>query len=750
MEGSSATKVRRADSFNARRARFGARHIAAVVAVAATAYLLSTGDVDFVAGTEVRPLRCERILCRAVKLKISLAPPDIGQPEVPELPKLTEPEPELERSPPAVPALEPLPPQLQRTHAKAAQKVLKGLRLNLQRLSAILPMGLGDGALGASIVKELFRTTKMRPFRALVLMPEVMLEEAEARYKAVAGGGLLVMRLEASDSGTDKVVKALTSSIGLVVVGSYADAIYFVRGFRRARSQLMNLLVCEMAHVALTDDEDAYKVVMEWEKTYRVQVLQSLFISGQSLEADPVQGLEEATMEVPGVPSYKVVARRGGPGGPEVFAVHLEQAQKSGLTVPLKLVVLQANSKGLIEGLAALHQSLGVEIVKAIPESAGGGKEEAVDVLNQEVQNRTQGQCKVLVGTAVPDAILVVGNQPDPMFLLQAVGQLAFKVRQKKAAYIVILGGSGPAPTAAWQAMSAHDPRLKLAMQKAAVDRAKRGQSLGWEDLPSLLQDMLVDGFGPEKVSKNWLLKAVDEAILNAADSWDLMYGHFLAFRETMEDPTKPVPLGAEIHGVEVGKWVARQFLAWRSGTLSPNRRELLTQGGLDVEEKDSQSFAQGLAEFEQHVQDRHGNPYVPPAYFTPSGFPLAAWCIKQRADWRRGLLSVERQYMLDAVGFSPVAHPDDVAVREETRAVEAILRSGQLFPQKRRNRIFADLLKRYHPDSMARLVRRTNKAALDQVVQFLAGYRDWFLNPPRPPAKVEEIDSKLIGFDMD
>ena len=26
---------------------------------------------------------------------------------------------------------------------------------------------------------------------------------------------------------------------------------------------------------------------------------------------------------------------------------------------------LQANSKGLIEGLAALHQSLGVEIVKA-------------------------------------------------------------------------------------------------------------------------------------------------------------------------------------------------------------------------------------------------------------------------------------------------------------------------------------------------------------------------------------------------
>ena len=53
-------------------------------------------------------------------------------------------------------------------------------------------------------------------------------------------------------------------------------------------------------------------------------------------------------------------------------------------------------------------------------------------------------------------------------------------------------------------------------------------------------------------------------------------------------------------------------------------------------------------------------------------------------------MMNVDGFFRLDAVGFSPVAHPDDVAVREETRAVEAILRSGQLFPQKRRNRIFA------------------------------------------------------------
>ena len=742
-----ATKVRRADFFR------GARQIAAVV----TATALASSGQSFLTGSSpscssrARLWQCGQrtpICLKALKLKLDLAPPDIGQPQVPDLADL-----KVERpaSSEPSPAIQPLPPELARTHAQAARKVLAGLRLNLQRVSAIVPMGLGDGSLGARVVKELFQTTKARPVRAMVLMPKVMLEEAEANYRAIAGGGLLVMRLEASDLGTDNVFKALRSSAGLLVVGAYEDAIHFVRGFRRAQATLMNLLICEMAHAALADDEAAHKVVMEWQKTYRVKVLQSLYISSQSLESDPVQGLEEATMEVPGVPSYKVVARQGGPGGPEVFKMALEQAQKSGLTVPLKLVMLPANSEGLIEGLAALHKSFGIEIGKVIPESAGGGKEEAVDFVRKEVDKLTNGRCEVdsvRASVEVPDAILVAGNQPDPMFLLQAVGQLAFKARQKTSAYIIILGGSGPAPTAAWRALSAHDPRLKMALQQAAVVQGKLGESLGWQDLPVLLQETLVDDFFIEKVSKSWLLKAVNEAIVNAADSWDLMYGHFLAYLESVKDPSQPVPVGAKIHGIEIGKWVARQFLEWRSGTLSPQRQQLLAERGLDVEEQDSRSFAKGLAEFEQHVKDKFGNSYVPAAHFTPSGFPLGAWCIKQRADWRRGRLSVERQYMLDAVGFPPVAHPDDPVIREETRAVEVILRNGQLFPLKRRNRIFADLLKRYHPDSMARISRKTNKVCLEEVVQFLAGYREWFLNPPRPPMKAEDVD--LVGFEME
>ena len=59
------------------------------------------------------------------------------------------------------------------------------------------------------------------------------------------------------------------------------------------------------------------------------------------------------------------MARAGGLQGPEVFAMSLEEAQREGVTVPLKLVVLEATGRGLIEGLAALHEVLGIEEVKA-------------------------------------------------------------------------------------------------------------------------------------------------------------------------------------------------------------------------------------------------------------------------------------------------------------------------------------------------------------------------------------------------
>jgi len=46
----------------------------------------------------------------------------------------------------------------------------------------------------------------------------------------------------------------------------------------------------------------------------------------------------------------------------------------------------------------------------------------------------------VLVGTAVPDAILVVGNQPDPMFLLQADGWLLMADQPSWYINMVIIG----------------------------------------------------------------------------------------------------------------------------------------------------------------------------------------------------------------------------------------------------------------------------------------------------------------------
>eukprot|EP00913_Durusdinium_trenchii_P013947 g13095.t1 len=546
------------------------------------------------------------------------------------------------------------------------------------------------------------------PFRAVVLMPKVTLLEAEARYKAVAGAGLLVMRLEASDAGTDKVVKALSTSQGLLLVGAYEDAIYFVRGFRRVKAQLVNLLICEMAHAALADSKAAHRVVLEWEKAFRVDVLQSLYISSQSLEPNPVKGFEEATMQVPGVPSYEVVARRGGPGGPEVFSVDLEEAQRQGITVPLKLVVLPATGQGMIEGLAGLHHSLGIEIV---------------EFLNEQVQSLTQGRCKAPafafspsvapapapaqvwseepIQQAVPDALLVTGSKLDPMFLLQAVERVAFKARGKTAGYIIILGGLGPAPTAAWRALSAPGRPVHQIPGLSEIQRMMGDSTLlvssVRQDLPSVLQEAVVSTTsGEEKVSRSWLLKAVDDAIMKAADRWDLMYGHLLAYRESMEER------------------IVQELIERVQADQSGFGWKLLCSAG--------------LLHFQWLSTGRLGDQAAGAAPSTESA-----------ASWRRGRLSVERQYMLDAVGFPPVAHPDDRATREVTRLVEAVLRNGQLFPQKRRNHIFTVLLRKYHPDSMARMTKeRAEEAA--EVTQFLAGYR---LGPEHRPVEKESTEGK-------
>ncbi|CAJ1332692.1 unnamed protein product [Effrenium voratum] len=718
---------------------------------------------------------------------------------------------------------------------------------------------LGDGALGAQVIKGL--AAKKQNFQALVLMPKVMLEEAMARYRAVAGAGLYVLRLESGDEGTDIAAKVIGSFASFVMVGAYEDAIHFVRAHRRMKAERLSLLVCEMAHAALAGDKAAYKAVLAWHDVYRVSVLQSLFISSRSLEQDPVRGLEEATMEVPGMPTYQVVARPGGPTGPQVFDVPLEKAQKMGVTVPLKLVVwgperltewevvllvggmgilymaqteviyrfmpqflpwawrwaglfcgwlwhcdplplavamlqrggnyfkdleqatilyfardqgvdpaaagllsifrvckvqgdnsagshvrvycvtvlgnsrfLQLLSRRAGLGFAVIFITLGAPLVarpapmqpwevkryererrktkstywithellwrdfvpelkpsQSPPEAARPrrtlGK---VEFLNQQVQNLTAGQCEVSPRQmgVVPDALLIAGNEPDPLYLLQAVGRLSFRVRQKRAGYLLILGGSGPAPTAAWRALSEHDARLRAALRQAAVDRGRLGGPLDWKDLQPALQDILADATGQDGKASQWL-QAVNEAVLTAAESWDLMYGHLLAYRETMEDPTRPVPVNAQIHGVDIGKWVARQFLEWRSGTLSAEKQELLEQRGLDVEEEGARSFAEGLVEFETYVKDS-GSSYVPSGYFSSSGFPLYAWATKQWADWRRGKLTAEQQYMLDEVGFPPVRHPDDPKAQEYTKTVEAVLRNGAQFPYGRRKHIFA------------------------------------------------------------
>ncbi len=103
------------------------------------------------------------------------------------------------------------------------------------------------------------------------------------------------------------------------------------------------------------------------------------------------------------------------------------------------------------------------------------------------------------------------------------------------------------------------------------------------------------------------------------------------------------------------------------SGTLSPQRQQLLAERGLDVEEQDrswkvsksscrcqschpvedSRSFAKGLAEFEQHVKDR--------AFPTVQRFVIlsfASSCGKVAAFWGQ-VWKLLRQKLMIIIGVS-------------------------------------------------------------------------------------------------
>eukprot|EP00933_Yihiella_yeosuensis_P026098 TRINITY_DN20254_c0_g3_i1.p1 TRINITY_DN20254_c0_g3~~TRINITY_DN20254_c0_g3_i1.p1 ORF type:complete len:565 (-),score=90.86 TRINITY_DN20254_c0_g3_i1:367-1980(-) len=507
----------------------------------------------------------------------------------------------------------------------------------------------------------------------------------------------------------------------------------FVRASRRLRRTSINLVIFEKAHASLGADDTIKEAVMNFEGRYRLQVLQSVFISARSLEDNPIVGIDKATMVVPGTPSYTIVASQGGLGGPEVFSLHAEKAIERKITVPLRIVVLRGTGTGLVQDIASLKDAHGVTRVEVVPSESGGATEVQVKAIDGEVKKLTDSCEVTLDSNEVSDALLVIGN-PDLIYVLQALGRLSFSSEKKKAGYILIPAGSAKAAATAWRALAEHDERVDAALQEAAILSGKLGRPLQWEDLPVFLQDVVVDisSAGMNEESQKWIVEVVNEAMYNGADEWDMWYGHLLAYREKHgKAPGDPIPLDATIHGAAIGKWVSQQFMEWRADSLEASKREKLVLGGLSLEDESDRYFTEGLQEFEQHYKanPRH-DPLVPSGYFTPSGFPLGAWTLTQRSNWLNNRLGVDQKYLLYGAGFGPAHHPENNQAREATIVIERSLRAYQNHPLEDRQRLFRTLVIRHHPTQPSS--KLVGHAA--EITRFLSGWRDWFLNPPAPP----------------
>ena len=460
--------------------------------------------------------------------------------------------------------------------------------------------------------------------------------------------------------------------------------------------------------------------------------IQSLFVTALPLETNPVRGLQNAVMEVPGVPPYKVVSRQGGPCGPEVFSLTAAESQAEGITAPIHLVVLEPDpmkgegrAEALARRLAALHAERGLRHIEVFaeggPADARGGLEAAS--LDGLLREATGGACSAATPRAqqeprsatdgggdgddldAPDALLLAGGAPNHIHMVQALQRLAFTRPMwcrtiGRPVYLLVPGDAAETMAAGWRAFLVHDSEAKSAIRNVTVEIGRRGRHLSWSEVPAHLRRVVGTSVGGSRKRMRAAVAAgVQAAVSAVGESWDVWYGRLLALREqggTNQDGS--VPYSATVHGQPLGAWVARQLLEWRYGGLDADRRERLLAGGLSLAEEAGRTFAEGLEEFERYVQAKDGDPFVPDGHFTQSGFALGSWSLQMRGAWRRDRLSVEQQHLLDAVGFTPVSHPEEKVFREVTMQIEAQLREAQGQQKRAREKTFVALVMKHHP----------------------------------------------------
>jgi hypothetical protein len=102
--------------------------------------------------------------------------------------------------------------------------------------------------------------------------------------------------------------------------------------------------------------------------------------------------------------------------------------------------------------------------------------------------------------------------------------------------------------------------------------------------------------------------------------------------------------------GYQLGRWLSKQRVALKEGTLCPQRKALLDQMGM-VWDAHQLLWEAGLQEA-RRFRSEHGHLLVAKAYVSPSGYRLGEWIRNRRKSFASDQLNPQRQAELEEIGM--------------------------------------------------------------------------------------------------
>jgi len=129
------------------------------------------------------------------------------------------------------------------------------------------------------------------------------------------------------------------------------------------------------------------------------------------------------------------------------------------------------------------------------------------------------------------------------------------------------------------------------------------------------------------------------------ASNWEEMFGHLLEFKKKNGHCDVP---SRWPENPKLSRWVFTQRVFWKNGKLSEDRIKRLEAAGFEwnILETNWKELFAALLKFKEN----NGHCKVPRAW--PENSDLSYWVGKQRANYRKGSLSLERIEHLEQIGF--------------------------------------------------------------------------------------------------